>query len=107
MRQVVANARENRETVIRSDDVNAPCRVGKGAGPLARRPIDRGPTRGRAVRITAAFPTTAFLATGFLVLIWTSEVTAGALGVQTDQVSPVAEKSVQPVQAMTDDPEQL
>jgi hypothetical protein len=109
MRQVVANARENRETVIRSDDVNAPCRVGKGAAPAppARRPIEPGPARGRAVRITAAFLTATFLATAFLVSIWTSEVTAGALSVQTDQVSPVAEKSVQPAQAMTDDPEQL
>jgi hypothetical protein len=111
MRQVVANARESRETVIRSDDVNAPCRVGNGSCPAssARRPIEPGPACGRAVRppITAAFLTTTFLATAFLVSIWTSEATAGALGVESNQASPAAEKSVQPAQAMTGDPEQL
>src|ERR1700751_3030448 len=76
MRQVVANARENRETVIRSADVNSPCRVGKGAGPAppARRLIEPGPARGRAVRITAAFLTATFLASAVLGSILTSEM---------------------------------
>ena len=107
----IADACENRKIVILNDDVSAPCRIEKEAGwaPFARRPTKQVPAPGRAARlcITVTFLTTTFLASALLAPIWASEATAGALGVESDQMSPAGERSVQPAQAITGDPEEL
>jgi len=107
----IADACGNRKIVILDDDVSAPCRIEKEAGwaPCARQPTKQVPARGRAARlcITATFLTTTLLASALLAPIWASEATAGALGVESDQTSLAGERSVQPAQAITGDPEEL